>query len=236
VHPFRDFDRVYVINLATRRDRRREMSRELERIGVAPHGKPMHWFDAIRPDGAAGFPTIGAHGCFLSHLGVLENAAVEKLERILILEDDVDFCEGFPARFERALHELREKNWSMFYGGYALQSGTLEFGEHALALASPESAIALTHIVAVRGDAIAELRDYLKRILTRQPGDPKGGPMHVDGAFSWYRREHPTRETYAHKEMLGTQRPSRTDIHDPKWFDRTRGVRTLANLARKLKR
>ena len=50
----------------------------------------------------------------------------------------------------------------------------------------------------------------------------------------WFRRAHPELVTVF--SMVGTQRPSRTDIGQLKWFDRTSGVRELAGLMRKTTR
>ena len=60
---------TFVINLPYRTDRRSEMQRELSRIGWN-----AQFFPAIRPASAGSFSSIGAHGCFLSHLAVLKAA------------------------------------------------------------------------------------------------------------------------------------------------------------------
>jgi hypothetical protein len=237
MHPFTDYDRVYVINLANRLDRRREMTEQFAIVDCDANQAPVHWFSAIRPAAADGFPTLGARGCFMSHLGVLQNAVEDRLERILILEDDVDFSQGFRADFADANARLRDKDWSIFYGGYAVPSGArFDFSDGVLALAPPAVGLQTTHFMGIRGDSIREIRDYLGQILTRPPGHPDGGPMHVDGAYSRYRNDFPGRNTFVHKKMLGVQRPSRTDIHDLKWYDKAPGVRTLAAALRKLRR
>ncbi len=66
------FDRVLVINLPQRADRRRGIDAELRKVGLALDHPKVEVFAAIRPDHAAGFPSIGAHGAFRSHLGVME--------------------------------------------------------------------------------------------------------------------------------------------------------------------
>jgi glycosyl transferase family 25 len=237
VNPFQGFDRVYVINLPARRDRALDMRRQLEGVGAAPDASPIHWFAAVRPDDAGGFSSIGARGCFMSHLGVLEDASARGLERILIIEDDVDFLRGFPESFARATDALGARQWSFFYDmSPSLVGKTFDFAGGPLATVPPDLIVNLTHFVAIRGPALAEARDYLKRMLARPPGSPDGGPMHVDGAYSWFRRHHPDRPTLVYDRALTRQRPSRTDIHDNKWFDRTPVVRGLVGLARKLKR
>lgn len=60
---------------------------------------PIQWVAACRPHDAGGFPSIGSRGCFLSHLAVLEDASAKGFERILIVEDDVDFLKDFPESF-----------------------------------------------------------------------------------------------------------------------------------------
>jgi len=64
--------------------------------------------------------------------------------------------------------------------------------------------------------------------------------MHVDGAYTWFRRTHPTRRTWVALPELGHQRQSRTDIHPLRWYDRwplvrdgrdVRGEAPLASIA-----
>jgi glycosyl transferase family 25 len=59
--------------------------------------------------------------------------------------------------------------------------------------------------------------------------------MHVDGAYSWFRRAHPQFLTVLASPELGHQRHSATDIHPLKWFDKTPVLKSLVALARKLK-
>jgi GR25 family glycosyltransferase involved in LPS biosynthesis len=72
------FDQIFIINLIERRDRRHEMELQVKKIGIyLPNDK---FFPAIRPKVLAGFPSIGARGCFLSHLSVLSEAAEKGLQ------------------------------------------------------------------------------------------------------------------------------------------------------------
>ena len=87
----RVFDRIYVINLAERADRREEMSEQLARVGLSFDDPSIELFEACRPQSAGDFPSIGARGCFLSHFGVIENAVSNGYDSILILEDDMDW-------------------------------------------------------------------------------------------------------------------------------------------------
>jgi hypothetical protein len=79
------------------------------------------------------------------------------------------------------------------------------------------------------------LIEGLETILARPQGHPLGGPMHVDGAYSTIRSQHPELATYAYAPVLGYQRSSRSDIARNHWWDRTPVVSTAANYARRLK-
>ena len=57
--------------------------------------------------------------------------------------------------------------------------------------------------------------------------------MHVDGAYNWYRRLHPSELALAAVPELGYQRSSRTDVHRLGWADSTPLVKdTIAGLRR----
>ena len=68
---FDAFERIVVINLRERVDRRREMEAELRRAGIGAGDRRLQFFAGIRPADAGLFPSIGARGCFESHLGVI---------------------------------------------------------------------------------------------------------------------------------------------------------------------
>ncbi|MBC7483864.1 MAG: LPS biosynthesis glycosyltransferase, partial [Rhizobacter sp.] len=94
-------------------------------------------------------------------------------------------------------------------------------------------AVQTTHFIGFQGEAIAAAAAYLAAMLERPPGDPDGGPMHVDGAYSWFRRAHPEFQTVLAVPPLGYQRASRTDIHDLAWFDKLPVVRELVSAVRR---
>ena len=59
------FERIRVINLAKRSDRRRAVVKELAKLGQRVDGDRVAFHVATRPDTLAGFDTIGTRGCFL---------------------------------------------------------------------------------------------------------------------------------------------------------------------------
>lgn len=216
---------VIVINLAHRKDRRRATQRQLSRIGWN-----AAFFPAIRPPSADEFPSVGAHGCFLSHLSVLREAHNRGAERLVLLEDDVNFSPNFAGHWAAAALALEGVEWSIFYPGH-----TMPDLPPGLSRIPPSKAIQCAHFVVINGSAISTLIAGLERILSRPAGHPLGGPMHVDGAYSTIRIQNPSLTTYAYSPSLAYQRPSRTDIGDAKWFDRIRPLSPLIGLARTLK-
>lgn len=192
----------FVINLESRRDRRDEMERQLNCIGWTD----VQFFPAIRPEDRGGFVSIGARGCFNSHLRVIEEA---KEQAVLILEDDLNFADEFPEKWDHAMRDL-PSDWSIFYPAHYLDGA----GSGVQALA-PEAAVLCAHFLAINSGAIGLIADELRTMLSREPGDPRGGPMHVDGAYSTIRRLHPELKTYAHFPSLGYQRSSTSDITPP---------------------
>ena len=233
-HSLDFFDRIYIINLPHRADRRKEVNYQLQLIGLSLDYPSMTLFPAVRPSDAGGFTSIGARGCFMSHLGVLKDAESNQYKRILILEDDVDFSEDFKDRFTMVLDILNKNKWSMFYGGYDLCDEDVT--GNVVTSVSSEVAIQTCHFIGFQGDVIRKMIQHLESILTRPPGDPEGGPMHVDGAYNWYRRANPGDGTLIAVPELGHQRPSRTDIHDLRWYDKWFLLRDISQQLRAVKR
>lgn len=229
------FQQVYVINLPHRQDRRREMAEQLGRIGLDWDTPGVRLFAAVRPDGAGEFPTVGARGCFLSHLGVLRDALQHGYDRILIFEDDLNFGPDFDAQMPKVIDELSTADWSIFYGGYEMKPPPRSRGDQAVLSVLPGDAIQTTHFVGFRGPAIGEIVCSLESMLARSAGHPEGGPMHVDGAYGWFRNESPERTTLVAVPELGYQRSSTTDIHARRWFDRFPGVRHASSWLRKIR-
>jgi glycosyl transferase family 25 len=213
---------TFVINLPHRTDRRRDMERQLAKVGWS-----AEFFPAIRPDDAGGFPSIGARGCFLSHLEVLRRA--RGAERLLILEDDLNFASDFRTHWANFTDALSHAPWSIFYAGHVLE------GRSGLVRLSPSEGVQCSHFMLINGPAISKLIDGLEAILSRPSGDPLGGPMHVDGAYTTIRASNPDLVTYAAFPALGHQRSSRTNVGSLRWFDRIGALAPAVRLARKIK-
>jgi glycosyl transferase, family 25 len=216
---------IFVINLKHRTDRRIAMQKQLSRIGW--HAE---FFPAIRPKNAADFPSIGARGCYLSHLSVLKNARDAGVQQLVILEDDVNFASEFSERWKFSISALETREWSIFYPGH-----TFDDLSAGLSRIPPDTGVQCTHFMVINGHAISTLIAGLGSIMSRPAGHPLGGPMHLDGAYSTLRTQNHSLVTYAHFPALGYQRPSRTDVGELKWFDRPGVLMPIANIVRKLK-
>jgi glycosyl transferase, family 25 len=216
---------TFVINLPQRSDRRVQMQRELSRVGWS-----AEFFPAIRPETADGFPSVGARGCFLSHLSVLKTAYKANARRLVILEDDLDFAIDFQNQWRVATAELEKQKWSLYYPGHGLPNCP-----SGLSIVPPNTGVLCTHFMMINGEAIANFIVGLEAILSRPAGHPLGGPMHVDGAYSTIRSHDPSLITYVSFPPLGFQRPSRTDVGAVRWFDRIGVLAPMIGFARKLK-
>jgi glycosyl transferase family 25 len=233
---WRAFDAIYLINLPERTDRKRQLERELRRVDLQTNDPRLVWIRAVRPSEAGEFPSIGARGCFLSHLTCLKSALDRGHRRILILEDDACFPKIRIDGLKGAVEKLVRLNWSVWYGGgdvhHDLSVGTDDTGvipiDHAVGVQT-------THCVAFQGDAIESVRTFLELILTRPGGHPEAGPMHVDGAYSTWRALNPTAITLVTVPPVCVQRSSRSDVAAARWFDKIPLVRGGVDMLRRLR-
>jgi len=221
------FEQVRIINLVDRPDRRREMTEQLKRLGAtAPN---VEFYDAQRPDEAGDFPSLGARGCFDSHLSVLRSARDAKAKSLLILEDDLDFTRDGRDRFDGVIANLSVRPWDFFYGAHVLDAN----GRSGLAEVAADEPVMTASCLAFSGDVIPPLVDFLEGILGRPGGSPDYGPMHVDGAYTVFRMLNPQRRTLAAFPTLGRQRSSPSDITPGSMLlDRWSMTRPLAALLR----
>lgn len=231
------FSDIHVINLVHRADRRREMADEFRAIAVPPGDPAIRFFPAKAPADKGPFITLGARGCFESHMGVLQAIIDSGAERALLLEDDVHFVPDFNERLAAMLPVLTGQDWDMFYSVRPVNKapGDSDLGAGLIALA-PDSHFPLAHFVGFSARAARTALDYLRVLYDRQPGDPRGGPMHVDGAYGWMRRDHPDLRVLSTLAPLAVQRPSRSDIARLPWYDQLPALRQLVGVARRLKR
>lgn len=231
MHLIQHFQRCYIVNLPERADRRREMNAELQRAGLRADGKRIRYFRAVRPADTGEFPSLGARGCFLSHLGILKEAIADGLDKVLVMEDDLALDPRIVAAPDTMLRRLQAADWDFAYFGHVEPSAV----GAAPGWQETRIPLATTHFYALSGRVLQPLHDHLEACLQRPSGHPLGSPMHVDGAYSLFRMQHPEFVTLMATPSLGGQRSSRSDIFPNKWYDRLPFTRHLAGVARAIK-
>ena len=226
---FKTFDRVSIVNLPHRHDRRVETVAELRLLQQEVDGKHIQFFPAIRPESRGEFPTIGARGCFMSHHAIIKQAVADGVERLLILEDDVTFSPDF-ARSASALAEaLVSRDWDIAYLGHSLPpAGGADL------LRAVNDSILCAHCYALSRRGMQSLLAYLDVVVTRPDGHPEGGAQHYDGALNMWRAKFGAVCRVTDPSFVG-QRSSRTDIHALGLKDRLPLVRQALATARSLK-
>lgn len=208
---FDNFDEIRIINLKHRRDRRAEVEKELQRVGLDTDPRAQ-FFDAFSFPDADCFSSKGARGIYYSQLAILRQAA-KKGHSVLILEDDIDFADDV------AHYELKG-DWDVFYGGYhAANPVDLEASD-----------IAGAHMMGFSARIVPALVSYLENISYEGIHPP------IDGAYVWFRRAHPEVRTLFAVPPLGHQRSSRSDIADLQFYDRIPVLRQCASLLRSVKK
>lgn len=228
--PLDKFERIEIINLPKRADRRRAVRAELSSLGMHINGTRISFLEAVRPEDSGEFDTIGTRGCFLSHLSALEKAERDNVNSLLILEDDVSFSVTERMQLDTALAALEGMSWDLFYGG-----SPVEVTGNPLTRIDPDTPVMLAHFIAFSREGIRVAVPYLRAILERPAGSAEGGPMHVDGAYSWLRRANPQLTAFAATPIVAHQRSSKTDIHHHRGLDRVPILRALLSAARAFK-
>ena len=211
------FDRIYVINLEDRPDRRADMACQLARLGLSFDHPAVRLFSVSRPSQSGEFPTRGTKGCFESHMSVLRDFVESGAERCLILEDDADLTDRFEAFLPDTVKALKTRPWDLFFA-YPPE-GFSPTRSHFAQL-PPDRATLCLHCYGITHEAAALALPYLRDIYLRPAGHPEGGAMHVDGAYNWFRRQHSELVTLVSMRSLAHQRASRSDIHPLAWYDR----------------
>jgi len=220
------FERVYIVNLPERRDRRREMQAQLKRINLR-----ASFFPAVRVSEAGDWPGLGARGCFQSHFQILQKALCSGARNVMILEDDLDFSPILQGIEKELTAMLAAGDWDLLYLGHVEP-----LPEHSGVKLLPWTEPLMTaHFYAINGRILERLVQFLEFVQARPSGHPLGGPQHYDGALCMFRAQNPDIKTLIVTPNLGSQRSSRSDISSA-WYDRLPLLGHLINAARRLRR
>ncbi len=223
------FDRVYVINLPSRSDRRQEMAKELKSAGMPFTLGKVELFSAIRPESPGSFKSIGYRGAFLSHLHVLKKAKTEGLRNVLIMEDDLELRKDFRQYEEIMLQELVDSSWDIVHFGYCWNRS---YQDVSLPILQPFLGTVIgAQFYGVNEKVFDELINFFEVLLQRPSGHPNGGPMSPDGVFNIFKSQYPSICRLIAVPSFGDQRSSRSDISE-KWFDNLPILRSCSVLVR----
>lgn len=168
----RSFERIVIISLAGRTDRRERCAAHLAALNLSDR---VQWFTAV--DGRRNPPPPGwnsgggAWGCHLSHLTVMQEAIRDRLDSVLILEDDAIFSPHTGRALSRFLKAV-PGDWGQIYlGGQHLRRPLTT--EHPLVLRGYD--VNRTHAYAVSAREIARIADFLQQWPAR-----RGTAHHID--------------------------------------------------------
>lgn len=205
---FEYFDRVEIIHLPERTDRFLALSNELARAGydikkaAIPH--------APKPNGTFGFSSTGVHGNFLSHLDIITRAKDEGASSVMVLEDDAIFSQRFRRRQSAIADQLSKMQWDILYIGHSLQGGTSTRVSPDLAQFAGD--LLWAHCYVINRSVMDRLTHYLNYTLQAPPGDPKGGKMYIDAAFTLFRRQNPDVVCLVTDPCLSVQKGSQSNL------------------------
>ena len=230
---FREFvDRVYIINLPERADRRANTLGELRYLGFPADDPKIEIPFAPRPADANEFASRGVHGNFLSHLSIVKDAREKGYRRIMVLEDDAIFSKRM-VRTQKAITEtLLSKPWDLCFLGHSLKE---EIAHAPDGLVESRGEFMWMHCFLVNHTVYDRLIAYLEETLVRPPGDPRGGRMYIDGAYNMFRRLHTDVISYVHKPMLSAQRGDTSSLGRWRWYDMLQFSAPLLRTARTLR-
>jgi glycosyl transferase family 25 len=113
------FDRIYCINLDRRVDRWNLVKEEFNKHSImvnrysAIDGNDLNLEVFSNP---SVFETVGQLGCLISHYNVIKSAKHHNLSSVLIMEDDIRFCDDFNLHLEQKMQDVPD-NWDMLFFG-----------------------------------------------------------------------------------------------------------------------
>lgn len=189
-----DFDKIYCINLPKRTDRKSECD-----IIFSNNKLKVEYIEGI--DGLTlnntGFLKPGAAGCCLSHKKIYQNIKKEKSwEKVLILEDDVEFHPDFKNLFKE-YYKYVPNDWQILFFGGNHASSPIQINKYIHRLTRTFT----THCYAVKRSAI--------EILLEQFSNENIFNLQADVHLSIIQQRIPC---YGFRHHIAWQRPSWSDI------------------------
>ena len=123
-------DKIVVLTTEKRRDRWQYMYNQFKQIGIYNYDKQMGGYPDVDRLPKSAYDKIrekskledkeyikGFLGCKISHKDIIQNAAKNNYESVLVLEDDVKFLDNFEETFKNAMEQVKDLEWDMIYLG-----------------------------------------------------------------------------------------------------------------------
>lgn len=113
------YDKVYLINLKRREDRLLKTRIEFEKHNLDfSNVNVFTAYDGQNAPLKSNNKVYRAeYGGIKSHLGVIEDAIKNKYKKILVLEDDVEFCDMFYDNLNQSINMLPKDHNFVYFGG-----------------------------------------------------------------------------------------------------------------------
>jgi glycosyl transferase family 25 len=223
------FGRVAIIHLPERVDRLNALRSELEGVGLSVDHPKVEIPAAPVPPDANGFPSRGVYGNFLSHLAIIEKAYADGLESVLVLEDDAIFSKAFNRSQAKIARCLDENTWDQVFLGHSI-ADKLPYAPSGLVKFTGDFFWA--HCYAVHRRIMPILIPYMRATIERDAGDPLGGKMYIDGAYTLFRHMNPGMTCVLASPRLSIQKGSPSSLNEPPWYAGSRIVGALMERAR----
>lgn len=178
------FDRIYILNLAEREDRRLLMAEEMCKYEIDNY----EFFEATKDEN-------GIKGLLISMKRIFEHAISRGLDNILVLEDDNLFLLN-PKLFLKAVIPQLPKTYHLFFLGLNLLAQPTRISDNILKVSQSYSTHAVTY-------SLAAMRMILP-LLLKDPIRPYDILLRDEIQIQ--------NESYCTLPMLSTQRPGVSDI------------------------
>jgi GR25 family glycosyltransferase involved in LPS biosynthesis len=110
------FDKIYIINLESRKDRWDVCEEILDKYNIVADR-----FEAVDGSKLIEYPTNKRNyiGCALSHLGIIRKCKSENTDTVLIFEDDFELIDDFFDKIEDYYNQLpNDWEWLYFSGSH----------------------------------------------------------------------------------------------------------------------
>lgn len=161
---------LVIINLKKRSDRWESLSQHLKEMkSHLGFIDSIHRMEAVEYDPPS-------KGCMLSHAKAIRLAKDQYWDSVMVVEDDVRFCENVDSTWNVVQSELASTPWSVLFGGSVQirPRDVRKYSDHVLKLRTPDGIFTGTHCVIYHSRSY----DDLIRIIEKEVAETH--PFHLD--------------------------------------------------------